>query len=306
MDRFVIRTKNAAPPSTSNTVALNPVVKVSSPSTSIAERSTTVTSQEERRSKRQKTSAGRKYDENYLSFCFCAHEEEGVVVPQCVVCGELLANESLKPSKLKRHLETKHFNLKGKSLNYFQCLKIDLHKNKQAIKRYSCVSQSALKASFLVSYRIVKCLKPYTVGEELILPSAIDMCTEILGEKVANQLKVVPLSDTTVARRVSAISDDLRNQLVFRLKSVKFSIQLDESTDIANKAILLGYVRYFYDNEIHEDFLFSATLETTATGRDIFSTLMNFFYNKQCKPPELCSSNNRWCGRHDWKTCWNG
>lgn len=32
--------------------------------------------------------------------------------PQCVVCGELLANKSLKPSKLIRHLDTKYPNLK--------------------------------------------------------------------------------------------------------------------------------------------------------------------------------------------------
>jgi len=31
----------------------------------------------------------------------------------------LLANESLKPSKLIRHLDTKHSNFKEKPINYF-------------------------------------------------------------------------------------------------------------------------------------------------------------------------------------------
>lgn len=31
--------------------------------------------------------------------------------------------------------------------------------------------------------------KPYNVEEELILPGAIDMCTKMINEKVANQLK---------------------------------------------------------------------------------------------------------------------
>jgi len=34
-----------------------------------------------------------------------------MVQPQYVVCGEMLANVSLKPSKLKRHLDTKHPNV---------------------------------------------------------------------------------------------------------------------------------------------------------------------------------------------------
>lgn len=59
--------------------------------------------------------------------------------------------------------------------------------------------QSDLNVSFLVSYRIAKCLKPFT-REELILPAAIEMCTEMINEKVANLLKNIPLSDTTVAR----------------------------------------------------------------------------------------------------------
>lgn len=273
MDKFVIRKNYTVQSCSTNVVNDRPSA---STATSIAEQP---------KIKRKKTSASRrKYSEGYLAFGFSFNEQDGVILPQCVVCGELLSNESLKPCKLKRHLETKHFNLREKSIDYFQRLKNELHKNKQVIKQYSSVSQCALKGSFLVSYRIAKCLKPYTVGEELILPAAIDLCTEVVGEKVANQLKIVPLSDTTVARRVSAISGDLRDQLGFRLKSAKFSIQLDESTDISNKAVLLGYVRYFFDNEIHEDFLFSADLETSTTGRDIFSALMNFFTINNISP----------------------
>ncbi|KAL4083728.1 hypothetical protein QTP88_029044 [Uroleucon formosanum] len=171
-------------------------------------------------------------------------DHNNLVQPQCVVCGELLANESLKPSKLKRHLDTKHPNLKEKPIEYFESLKPNFHKNQKIIKKYSSVSQSALKASFLVSYRIARCLKPYTVGEELILPAAIEMCTEMINEKVANQLKNIPLSDTTVARRISLISNDLKLQLLSRLTG-KFSLQLDESTDIANEAILLTYGNFF-------------------------------------------------------------
>ena len=41
---------------------------------------------------------------------------------------------------------------------------------------------SVLKASFLGSKHIAKAKKPFTLGEELILPAANDICHELLGE----------------------------------------------------------------------------------------------------------------------------
>lgn len=40
--------------------------------------------------------------------------------PQCVICSEVLSRESMKPSKLKHHLETKHPGCKDKPMEYFQ------------------------------------------------------------------------------------------------------------------------------------------------------------------------------------------
>ena len=44
--------------------------------------------------------------------------------------------------------------------------------------------QRGLKASHMVALRIAKCKKPHTIGENLILPSAQDMCREILREEL--------------------------------------------------------------------------------------------------------------------------
>jgi len=41
-----------------------------------------------------------------MGFICSGSEEEQK--PQCLICFEVLSNEALKPSKLKRHLETKH------------------------------------------------------------------------------------------------------------------------------------------------------------------------------------------------------
>lgn len=41
-------------------------------------------------------------------------------LPVCVICSEVLSNESTKPSKLHHHLETTHSHLKEKPVEYFQ------------------------------------------------------------------------------------------------------------------------------------------------------------------------------------------
>ena len=66
----------------------------------------------------------------------------------------------------------------------------------------------------------------------------------ILDGKSADKIKCVPLIDTTVSRRISDIAENLECQLVSRLQSAReLGIQLDESTDISNCAVLLVYVR---------------------------------------------------------------
>jgi len=53
----------------------------------------------------------RKYSEDYLSQGFSFVMIENVPRPECVVCGEVLSNGSMKPSLLTRHLNTKHSDL---------------------------------------------------------------------------------------------------------------------------------------------------------------------------------------------------
>ena len=60
-------------------------------------------------------------------------------------------------------------------------------------------SKSALKASYMVAFCISHSKKAFTIAEELILPSAIDMCWEIIGE-AALKLKLVSLFNDTIKR----------------------------------------------------------------------------------------------------------
>ena len=69
-------------------------------------------------------------------------------------------------------------------------------------------------------------------------------------------MKVMPLSNDTVRRRIDEMSDDIETQLAEKLKSRNFSLQLHESTVRNSEATLLTYVRYIDKDEFAEELLF--------------------------------------------------
>jgi hypothetical protein len=113
----------------------------------------------------------RRYDENYLSLGFTKTSINGEERPQCVVCLSILASDSMKPNKLRRHLETKHAELVNKPKEFFARKLIDFQSTQQTFKNIITVPSKALLASYKVAHRIAKCKKPHTVGETLILPA---------------------------------------------------------------------------------------------------------------------------------------
>ncbi|KAG7167071.1 Zinc finger BED domain-containing protein 5-like 6, partial [Homarus americanus] len=63
----------------------------------------------------------RKHSEDYLNIDFTTVlADNGVEKPQCVLCDVVLSAESMKPSELKRHLETKHLEHAEKDLEFFK------------------------------------------------------------------------------------------------------------------------------------------------------------------------------------------
>ncbi|GFS56431.1 SCAN domain-containing protein 3 [Trichonephila clavipes] len=141
----------------------------------------------------------RKYSQEYLNFGFTITEVNGEEKPLCVICSKILAADSMKPNKLKRHFETLH----------------------------------------------VRCKKPHTIAEELILPAAIEIVETMFGDNFAKELQSIPLSNDTVSRRIDDIAEDVEQQLFGKLRDKLFSIQLDEATDSNKDAHFIPYVRFW-------------------------------------------------------------
>nr|XP_006005906.1 PREDICTED: zinc finger BED domain-containing protein 5-like [Latimeria chalumnae] len=198
--------------------------------------------------------------------------------PQCVLCGEVLSNNSLKPSLLRRHLETKHEQHKDKPPEFFKWTRAQLMASKKVLHSAAADDNiKALEASYLVSYRIANSGKPHTIAEELILSAATDMVSTILGENAPKLIQLVPISNNTVSRRIDDMANDVLTQLTNRvISSQYFALQLDESTDMAGLAHLLVYVRYIYEGAIQEDILFCQSLPTRTTAEEIFRLLDSF------------------------------
>lgn len=79
----------------------------------------------------------------------------------------------------------------------------------------------------MAALHIAKSKKPYSIGEKLLKPCMIDICTELFSNEHVTKIKKIPMSN------------DIENQLSEKIKkSIFYAIQLDESTDINNEDMI--------------------------------------------------------------------
>jgi len=160
----------------------------------------------------------KKYDEAYLALGFTVNvvgEEER---PMCVLCLKTLAADSMKPTKLRRHIETMHPNYVQKPLEFFK-RKLDQYSGQQTrfVKATTTATAKAQLASYKIAYRVAQCKKSHTIAEELILPAAIDMVSVMLDEASVVKLKTIPVSNDTMSRRIHDIANDIEEQLIEKI-----------------------------------------------------------------------------------------
>ncbi|KAI6656167.1 Protein ZBED8-like [Oopsacas minuta] len=155
--------------------------------------------------------------------------------PQCVLCGIVLANGSLKPAKLKEHLTAVHPDYVTYDVDSFHTKKARFEKTGTLPKLGLCPTQKpCLEASYKVAYRIANQKKPHTICETLIKPCALDMVELVCGLEQRKKIEAVPLSNDVIHSRIVDIFSNILKQIIKELADTPFpfSMQLDETTDI--------------------------------------------------------------------------
>jgi hypothetical protein len=79
----------------------------------------------------------RKYQETHLEHRFAYSTIDGKQRPQCLIFAEIMANDSMTPVKLKRHMATKHVEFKNKPIEFFERTFKSLCEQKVLIEKHT-------------------------------------------------------------------------------------------------------------------------------------------------------------------------
>lgn len=232
------------------------------------------------------------YDAEYLKvgFIICPGSKESSPRPQCVICGEILSAENMKPADLSHHLKTKHSELENKPVDFFEQKSLEMECQNSSFKKCLLVEKSLMKASYLIAFQIAASKKPFSIAEELIKPYLVEMCSEVLGSSAGDEMKTIPLSNNTIGCRIDELSADIEDQLIQKVRESKwFALQIDESSEISNITLLLCYIRFIdYDcSDIKEELLCCIEMPSQITGVEIFELINKYTDSKSL----------------DWKHC---
>ena len=217
--------------------------------------------------------------------------------PMCLMCDRVFTNEAMKPSRLLDHLTKIHPDKADKSLAYFQSLRYNFQKRNtigNMFARTSSQSTDGLRASYNISLLIARSGKPHTIGEELILPAVREVLQTVLYKSPDQIMQAIPLSNTSVQRRVDEMAENIEETLCNILTTTEFSL-LDESTLPGNESLLFANVRFIKNERLVQEHLFAWQLETDTKGESVFYVVENFFKQKGIPLPDAFQmEHHRW------------
>ena len=118
------------------------------------------------------------------------------MMQMCLICMDVLSNDSMKPSQLKIHLETKHKEKKNEPVECLRHLRDDF-KGRRTVFQVLNSKVSKVKDGLLASYEIskimVKAGKPHSIGGRVILPSL-----SVMKQNANAVTNFIPLSNSSV------------------------------------------------------------------------------------------------------------
>jgi hypothetical protein len=130
----------------------------------------------------------RKFDEDYIKYGFVASVKDDSI-PTCIVCFNSLANASMVPNKLERHLHLKHPELKEKPKDYFVRLKQNSMNQAKKLKSFTTIPDKAQMASYHIAQMLAKNKKSHLDGESVIIPALTIAAEIMIGHETAEKFK---------------------------------------------------------------------------------------------------------------------
>ena len=222
----------------------------------------------------------RKWNDSYVSFGFTKVIRNGQDYAQCLHCSVVMANASLRPSKLKNHRDKKHPQKRNENIDTLSAKRVR-YDQEGTLPRlgFSPEEKPALQCSYEVAYQIAKCRKPHTIAEELIKPCAEKMVEIMIGPGEKKKIQQLSMSNNTIRRRIDDMATDVCQQVCSEIKQsmLQASLQLDESTDTTLECHLIAFAQYEKNKKMKEEFLFCNTLSATTTAADIKVIVDSFF-----------------------------
>ena len=222
----------------------------------------------------------RRYSQDYLKFGFIA-SPTNKSIPMCLLCEKTFSNDCTKPSKMKDRLERIYCDKKSKELDYFKTLKAKFRSRPRLESFFKSPANTDLqggqKASYNIALNIAKKGKPYCIGDKVIVPALEEVIRNVKKTNPDPVLKSVPLSASTVKRRIDEMAHNVEKTVLSELQCSKFLLQLDEAT-FGSSSVLLAYVRYFSASLkcVTDEFLFSEYLEGDSKGETIFRCMEEY------------------------------
>ena len=136
----------------------------------------------------------------------------------------------MKAGLLDNQLRAKHPNHAKSNLQYFKILKTNFENRTKITLSFANQTASmnrTLETSYEISLLIAKNGKKYTIGKQLLKP-AISVFAKKVFQKYDKDVQAMPLSNSSVSRSIDDVSQNAEQQLIEKLKSQKFLLQIDE------------------------------------------------------------------------------
>jgi hypothetical protein len=198
--------------------------------------------------KRSVFQEGRAFNVEWEIEYFCTSSNNGLL---CLICHKSIA--ARKEYNARRHYISFHGDWDEKYPKKSDAraiklsdLKSGLAKQQKLLTRHTVVVDTVTEASYKIGWQLAKARKPFIDGE--LIKECIDIaCKVVLPDKpeVRQLMKKIPLSRNTIASRIEEASRDIERQIKDDIGSCSYySLALDESTDICDKAQLVIFIRF--------------------------------------------------------------